>query len=67
LLGINQVYYRQYKCKAHKHYNYLQSIFDKKFFTKDNKMPLAKLGYARFMRIKRVEHKGLEVGFQTGN
>ncbi len=27
LLGINQVYYRRYNCKAQKHYDYLHSIF----------------------------------------
>jgi hypothetical protein len=31
LLGINQV---KYKCKKHKHYNYLQIILKQEFFTK---------------------------------
>jgi len=33
-----QVYYCKYKCKTHKHYNYLQSIFNQKLITKDIKI-----------------------------
>jgi hypothetical protein len=42
LLWINQVYYFRYKCKRHKYYNNLQSIFNCELFTKDIKMPNGK-------------------------
>jgi hypothetical protein len=37
LLGINEVYYLKYKCKAHKRYNCLQSIINQKLCKKDIK------------------------------
>jgi hypothetical protein len=35
LSRINQVYYSRSIYKSHKHYNYLQSIFNQKLFTED--------------------------------
>ncbi len=66
LLGINQVYYCRFKCKMHKHYNYLQSIFNLKLFINILKCQEAKLWFVRFndlMRMKWAERKGSKVTF----
>ncbi len=50
----------------HKHYNYLQSIFNQKLFIKILKCQEAKLWFVRFndlMRMKGAERKGSKVTF----
>jgi hypothetical protein len=42
VLGINQVYYRRFKDKTHKHCNCLQSIFNQKNLAKYIKKPSSK-------------------------
>ncbi len=70
MLGINQAYFSKYKCKTHKYYNDLQSIFNEKLFTKDiknAKHQSSGLVDQWFMRIKAVEHKGLKASLGTAN
>ncbi len=47
MLQLNQVYYRRYKSRIPKHYNYVQRQLKQKVFTKITKMPSRKASVQR--------------------